>query len=259
MKFLITTLIIAAGFQALAQKDSTAADTLKKDKRVSVEITVGTDKDKEKSKKISDFSIGFTLSRIDLGLSRYLDHGSFTLSPETDFLEFEGWKTHNIGFEFFQMGYRFNPNVKVYIAGGLDWTHIRLKKNISFQKDQSELTPVTEDIEFKKNRFSSQYLRIPLSFQFRTNEDKNGKRFYFVTGPEIGFLLAGKQKQVSDERGKVKIKDDFNLAPFRYGGFVRLGYQNLGLYTKFYLNDVFAEKQGPADFKNLAFGLTYGF
>src|SRR5690606_9993806 len=152
--------------------------------KVSVEVTLGTDKDEKKKKNSSDFSIGFTLSRFDIGFSRYLDNGSFTLSPQTDFLEFEGWKTHNIGFEFFQMGYRFNPNFKVYIAGGLDWTHIRLKQSISFQKDQPELTYIDEDIDFKKNRFSSQYLRIPLSFQLRTNNDKKDKRFYFVAGPE---------------------------------------------------------------------------
>jgi len=259
MKYLITALILGAGLGPVsAQQDSTAADTVKKEKKVSVEVTLGTDKD-EKKKSSSDFFVGFTLSRFDIGFSRYLDNGSFTLSPQTDILEFEGWKTHNIGFEFFQMGYRFNPNFKVYIAGGLDWTHIRLKKNISFQKDQPELTYIDEDIDFKKNRFSSQYLRIPLSFQLRTNNDKKDKRFYFVAGPEAGFLLAGKQKQVSDERGKVKTKDDFNFAPFRYGGFVRMGYSNIGLYTKFYFNDVFAENQGPADFKNIVFGLTFGF
>jgi hypothetical protein len=253
--------IILGGFisNAYAQgKDSTDVDTAKKAKKVSVEVKLGSDND-SKEKKSSRFSAGFTLARFDIGLSRYLDHGSFTLSPENDFLEFESVKTHNIGFELLQMGYRFNSNFKIYLAAGIDWTHIRLKKNITFQKDQSVLTYQTEDIDFKKNRLSSQYLRIPLSFQFRTNDDEHGKKFYFVAGPEIGILLSGKQKQISDERGKVKVKDDFNFEPFRYGGFVRFGYANFGLYTKYYLSDVFAKNQGPQDFKNISFGLTFGF
>jgi hypothetical protein len=248
---------------SLAQvKDSVKTDTLKKGKKVRIEVNIGSNEDKKDSthsKSSGKFSVGLTFARLDLGLSRYLDNGSFTLSPANDYLEFENWKTHNVGFEFFQMGYRFNNNFKIYLGAGLDWTHIRLKRNITFQKDKPTLSYVTEDIDFKKNRFSSQYLRVPLSFQLRTNDDEGGKRFYFVAGPEVGFLLNGKQKQVSDEGGKVKVKDDFNFEPFRYGGFVRLGYSNIGLYTKYYFNDVFAKGQGPADFRNIAFGLTVGF
>jgi len=262
MKNILTVFIlgISFSFASAQEKDTTAADTASKDKSVTFEVKVGQDKDASDKKRCSSkFSVGFTIARIDLGLSRYLDNGSFTLSPENNFLDFEGWKTHNIGFEFFQLGYRFNNNFKIYLGAGLDWNHIRLEKNVSFQKDQPFLTPTEEDIDFKKNRLSSQYLRIPLSFQLRTNEDNNGKKFYFVAGPEVGFLLAGKQKQVSDERGKVKTKDDFNFDPFRYGGFVRMGYANIGLYTKYYLNDVFAKNQGPNDFRNISFGLTFGF
>lgn len=262
MKNILTAFILATSASlAFAQEtDTVTTDTASKDKRVSVEIRVGSDEnDSSFDKKPSKFSVGFTLSRLDFGLSRYLDNGSFTLSPANSFLEHESWKTHNIGFEFFQMGYRVGDNFKVYVGAGLDWNHIRLKKNVTFQKDQATVTPTEEEIDFKKNRFSSQYLRIPLSFQLRTNRDEKGKRFYFVAGPEVGFLLAGKQKQISDERGKVKVKDDFNFDPFRYGGFVRMGYSNIGLYAKYYLNDVFADNQGPKDFKNLSFGLTFGF
>lgn len=239
--------------------DTITTDTVSKRKKVRVEIDLGKEKKEKEKKSDSKFSAGITLSRIDLGFSRYLDNGSFTLSPDNDFLEFENWKTHNFGFEVLQMGYRFNNNFKIYLAAGLDWNHIRLEKNITFQKDQPTLTYTEEATDFKKNRLSSQYLRVPLSFEFRTNSDERGKKFHFVAGPEVGFLLAGKQKQVSSEFGKVKTKDDFNFNPFRYGGFVRMGYANVGLYTKYYFNDVFAKNQGPRDFQNISFGLTFGF
>jgi hypothetical protein len=80
-----------------------------------------------------------------------------------------------------------------------------------------------------------------------------------VFGPEVGFLLNGKVKQVSKENGKEKFKDDYNLEPLRYGGNIRIGYGGAGLFFKYYLNDVFAKNQGPADYKNLNFGLTFGF
>jgi opacity protein-like surface antigen len=241
------------------------ADTTKKDKHNRITIEFGNkdsadhDTTERKHKPESRFSAQFTLARMDLGLSTYLDKGSFTLSPENSYLEYETWKTSNFGLEVFQMGYRFNNYFKVYLGAGFDWNHIRLKENITFQKKQPTLTYVVDTIEFDKNRFSSQYLRVPLSFQLRTKDDQKGNKVNFVFGPEIGFLLNGKVKQISSERGKEKFKDDYNFNPFRYGVFARLGYGDFGVYTKYYFNDVFADGQGPVDFKNLSFGFMLGF
>ncbi len=236
-----------------------SAKTLGGKKKTSISINIGKKEPVEIEKQFPEFSMGITLARVDLGLSTYTDHGSYTLSPENSYLENYTWKSSNFGFEFLQMGCRFSDNFKIYLAAGLDWNHIRLKQNITFQKNQPALTYVTEPIEFQKNRFSSRYLRLPLAFQLRSNEDSKGNRAHFVFGPEVGLLLNGKLKQVSKERGKEKFEDDYNLEPVRYGAFARLGYNGFGVYAKYYFNDVFAKNQGPADFKNFSFGLMFGF
>ncbi|MEJ7691683.1 hypothetical protein [Daejeonella sp.] len=267
-RLLISALVIfltAPAFAQVNKKDTVlviTADTVKNNNKKSITIRFGTngkDTTKTEIKPSSGFSVQFVAARFDLGLSTYRDNGSFTLLPANSYLERETWKSSNFGFEFFQMGYRFNSYFKIYAGAGLDWNHMRLKQNITFQKDKPTLTYVTETIDFKKNRFSSQYLRIPLSVQLRTKDDKKGNKLNFVFGPEVGFLLNGKIKQVSSENGKDKSKDDYNFNPFRYGAFARLGYGGTGVYVKYYGNDVFAEGQGPKDFKNLAFGLMLGF
>ncbi|MBC7745383.1 MAG: hypothetical protein H7096_09800 [Flavobacterium sp.] len=273
-RLLITALLCVCTGAILAQEKPKSSrdtlvvittDTLKKNKKNRIMIEFGkkdtsdNDTSKREFKPSSKFSAQFTLARVDLGLSTYTDNGSFTLSPQNANLERETWKSSNFGLEVFQMGYRFNSHFKVYLAAGLDWNHMRLKENITFQKKQPMLTALTETIDFKKNRFSSQYLRVPLSFQLRSKDDHKGDRFNFVFGPEVGFLLNGKIKQVSNERGKEKFKDDYNFNPFRYGAFARLGYGGMGIYAKYYMNDVFADGQGPAEFKNLSFGLMFGF
>lgn len=209
-------------------------------------------------KHVKNIHIGLDFARFDIGFSRYIDQGSFTLSPENSFMEFEPTKTINVAFDFFEFQYKPSRNFRIFFAAGFDWSHIRLKQNITIQKDQDELTYVQENVDFSKNRFSSRYLRIPLGFDI-TKTYKNGDKFHFEFGPEIGFLLNGKVKQVSEERGKEKVKDDFNFNPFRYGAFARIGYKNLGIYSKYYFTDVFAENQGPKDFKNMSFGLSFGF
>ena len=268
MKLRLFALLLMFSSPALFAQDSVAVDTAKSEKKspkkkTSVKIIgveIGKKDSDSTSKKISSkFSFQLTFSRIDLGLATFLDKGSYTLSEDNSFLENKQFKTSNFGFEFLQTGYRFNSYFKVYLAAGLDWNHVRLKKNVTILPDQPYLKAQSEDIKFDKNRFSSNYLRLPLSFQFRTKDDAKGNKVYFVAGPEVGFLITGKTKQVSDEEGKVKFKDDFNLNPFRYGGFARFGYNGLGVYVKYYANDVFADKQGPKDFKNINFGLMLGF
>src|SRR5690606_2377706 len=61
---------------------------------------------------------GITLSRIDLGLAKIVDNGSFTLSDNNSFLKYKPWKTYNFGFDLLQVGYRFNRHFRIYVSGG---------------------------------------------------------------------------------------------------------------------------------------------
>src|SRR5690606_33632792 len=53
---------------------------------------------------------GITFSRIDLGLVKMVDNGSFTLSDNNRDFKYRPGKTVNFGFDLLQAGYRFNDN-----------------------------------------------------------------------------------------------------------------------------------------------------
>lgn len=203
--------------------------------------------------------IGITFARFDLGLATLVDNGSFTLKPQNQFLSYRQWKTSNVGFDVFQMGVKLNPQFKIFISGGFDWTLIRLRDNITILPNQPTLTYHQDSINYSKNRFSASYLRIPLSFDFRTKMDASGERWHFVFGPEGGFLLDGMVKQISSEFGKKKFYDNYHFATFRYGGFARVGYGDFGIFAKYYANDMFENSPAQAGLKDFAFGFTLGF
>lgn len=233
---LISSLIMATSLNLFAQQDS--VKTLANPK--------------------GRFVGGITLTRIDLGFSRLIDNGSFSLSPTNDFLDYKAFKTNTFSFDVLDYGYRFNSNFKIYLAAGLDWTMIRLKRDITIRRNTPtlEYDPETS-IEFSKNRFSSFYAHIPMGFQFRTNENDRGKRFYFVVGPDIGFLLNGKVKQISKENGKQKFRDDYNFEKVRLGASLRVGYGAVGIFTKYYFSDMF-DSAPQKGLKNMSFGITLG-
>lgn len=207
----------------------------------------------------SGFSIGLTFSRFDLGLATLVDNGSFTLSPKNEFLRYRSWKSSNVGFDVFQFGYRFTDVFKVYLSGGFDWTLIRLRENITILPNQPVLSYRTDSIQYSKNRFSSSYLRIPLSFDFRTHEDSRGNRAHFIIGPIAGIFLNGRVKQISEENGKQKIDNDYNFVKVRYGGFLRIGYAGWGVFAKYYANDMFENSPDQKGLRNFSFGFTFGF
>lgn len=201
---------------------------------------------------------GITFTRLDIGFTRLVDNGSFSLSPANDFLNYKEFKSSTVSFDLLDYGYRFNTNFKVYLAAGLDWTMLRLKRDITVKRNTPTLEFEPESgIDFSKNRFSSFYVHVPLGLQFRTNENSSGKRFYFVAGPEVSFLINGKVKQVSKENGKQKFRDDYHFEQVRLGGTLRIGYGWIGVFGKYYFNDMFdtVEQEG---LKNLSFGITFG-
>ena len=275
MKRLIYTavLCIAASysFAQTTTTDSakTTTDTVITKKGLKVKFGVGQDvpyvsvNDNDttirRRSKAPGFSFGVTFSRIDLGFATLIDNGSFTLSDKNKFLSYRQAKTANFGFDVVQFGYRFNSAFKIYVSGGFDWTNIRLRQDITIQRNAPVLTFVPDSIHFSKNRFSSSYLRIPLSFYYRSHEDSRGNYFRLVAGPEVGILLNGRVKQISDERGKQKFDDDYHFAKLRKGVFVRMGYGIMGIYAKYYFNDMFENSPDQQGLKNFSFGLTLGF
>lgn len=253
---LLSGLVGATSFKGFAQQDTVIKS---KNKTIDIQaeaqsISIGIP---DSSKHKPGFVGGITFTRVDLGFSRLIDNGQFKLSPENEFLGYKMGKTSTFSFDVLQFGYRFGSNFKIYVAGGFDWTLIRLKNDITINKNTADLSYTNENVAFSKNRFSSSYLHIPLNFEFRTKENDKGKRFYVVFGPEISFLLNGKVKQISTERGKEKFYDDYNFQSLRYGGTFRVGYGGIGLFTKYYFNDMF-NTSAQSGLNNMSFGITFG-
>ncbi|HWK99529.1 MAG TPA: hypothetical protein VNQ55_06265, partial [Parapedobacter sp.] len=226
----------------------------KKDDEDSSDVKVSVERTRE-SRPI----YGITFSRIDLGLVKMIDNGSFTLSDNNRDFRYRPGKTVNFGFDLLQAGYRFNDNFRLFLSAGFDWTYIRLRENIDFLENTTPLTWEESTVDYSKNRLTSTYLRLPLTFELRSKHYSGLGRLRFAFGPEGGFLLKGTQRFKSDELGKQKFKDDYNFTQFRYGAFARFGVGSFGIYAKYYFNDLFENSPNQAGLQTMAFGLMLGF
>ena len=228
------------------------------DDNLKVDTSLKTEETEKKVRNPNLFA-GITFSRFDLGLAKMIDNGSGTLSDENDFLSYKPWKSVNVGFDVLQIGYKFTNQFRVTLAAGFDWTHFRLKNDVIIEKNKTPLSFIDSDINYTKNRFSSSYLRIPLTFEVRSKGGTFNRRLRLAAGPIAGLLIQGSQKFKSKEEGKNKTKDDFNYTPFRYGAFTRVGYGAFGLYGKYYFNDIFENSPDLKDLQNVSFGMMLFF
>ena len=200
---------------------------------------------------------GITFTRIDWGFSRIMDNGAFSLSDDNQFLSYK--KASNFGFDIAQFGIRSSDNFKTYIAAGFEWNYLRLKQNIILSEGSSPISFEPSEIEYSKNVLTTTYLRLPLTFEWRSNKNSKGERVKVAFGAMTGVLLKGTQRLKSKENGKQKFKDNYSLASFQYGPFIRLGYDDFGIFAKYYMNDFFEKSPAQKNLNNLAFGITLGF
>ncbi len=202
---------------------------------------------------------GLTFNRIDLGWVKLVDNGSFNLSAPNEDLAYRSGKTYNFGFDVMQAGYRFSDHFRIFLSGGFDWTYIRLKEDIIIRENTTPLAWGESATDYKKNRLTSTYLRLPLTFEFRSGYHGGFGRVRFAFGPEAGILLKGTQRLKSEEFGRQKFRDDYNFSSFRYGTFARVGAGPLGVYAKYYFNDVFENSPDQEGLQSFVFGVMLGF
>jgi hypothetical protein len=209
--------------------------------------------------KAPGWSFGLTFTRFDIGLTTLNDNGSFKLSPANQFLNYRSWRSSNIGFDVLQLSYRFSSSFRIYASGGFDWTNLRLRESVTILRDQPALAYQVDNVKYDKNRLSATYVRIPLSFDFRTHDDADGRRFHFVGGPDIGLLLSSSLKQESDEKGDLKLGGNYHFAKVRYGAFARVGYGAIGVFAKYYFNNMFENSPAQEGLKQFNFGMSVGW
>lgn len=245
--------------QANVQEDTIRLEKVKSSK-IDANIHIGKADTKDSKVQYPRTYGGITFTRIDWGFSRILDDGRFNLSDDNKDLSYS--RASNFGFDVAQFGLRFNDRFKIYLSTGFEWNYLRFKENILLDRNSSSFSYEIidrNDIDYSKNVLTSTYLRLPLTFEFRSKPNSNGKRVKFAFGPMTGILLKGTQRLKSKENGKQKFKNNYNLQSFQYGLFTRIGLGSMGLFGKYYINDFFEKSPNQKGLHNLTFGATLGF
>ena len=179
---------------------------------------------------------------MDIGTDALLTDENYTIEGGIDPFELNAWKSTNVNLHLFQQ--RINLiNHAVNLKWGLTFQFHKYYFNnpVLIQPDQPQVTFTNiQGMDIRKKRLSSTYLTLPVMLNFETKPRNKLRSFHFNVGAYGGPRLGSNFKTKGDG-DKEKIKDDFNLAKWRYGLRTELGYGWFKMYATLGLNELFQE------------------
>lgn len=102
--------------------------------------------------------------------------------------------------------------------------------------------------EFKKSQINPIYFDIPLEIRWRSHKEDPKSSIKITVGGKFGLLFDSKTKIKYEEDGEKKTdkhKQDFELNPFRYGTYIKLGVGGFSTYYYYSISEIFEKEKGP--------------
>ncbi|MBC5773416.1 PorT family protein [Pontibacter sp. KCTC 32443] len=192
---------------------------------------------------------------IDLGLNAFLEDEDVLFVPDL-----KPWGSRYVSLNshlISQIGGKESP---FYLVSGFEFAfnNYMFDKNyiIEDKEDNTVFTKVTE-ISYEKSKLATSSVNVPLMpmLKFKRSNGKEG--FHIGAGGFAGYRLGSHSKVKFEEEGHTKKDKDhgsFNLSDFQYGLTGVVGYNDLSLFVKYNMNDLFKENRGP-QVSVISFGL----
>lgn len=188
---------------------------------------------------------------LDVGVNGYFntENNSLTTPEGFNFLELDYARSRSFAWNMGQYNFHLCKNYINLVTGlGLEWNSYALRQNVSLSTDANEITGISENFDFSKNKLKTTWIKAPLMVEFNTSKIED-KSFHIGVGAEFGYnIFRNRLKQeysVNGDEQKRKTKDDFNINPFKYSLVARVGYGKYTIFANYGMTTLFKANQGP--------------
>lgn len=201
-------------------------------------------KDADKKKDMDGHWGGF-----DIGANLLLDT-DYSIYPEgTDnFFELRPEKSLEFDWNLTEYTFGFGSYAGIVTGLGLSWNNYHFKNRITVSLDNNGVI-WPEDLpqgDFRKSKLTTVYLTAPLMFEVQI-PGNHGKDRLFLSAGVVGGLKIGEHTKYKVAGDKTKDKGDFNVSPFRWSYIGKVGFNDFGVFVKYYQTPLFQDGKGPAD------------
>jgi hypothetical protein len=229
-----------------ASKDST---TINLKKRKFIIIDKGLDIDTHRSGDDDDFH---NWAGFGIGVNGWTTPGgNFNLPKGQKYMELDYGKSLNFQLNPFEKDIHIYKNyINLVVGLGFEWSQYQFNNRTTLNPDSSYTFGTidsTNSLNYKKNRFKTTFVNVPLLLEFNTNKNPE-KAFHVALGVIGGYRLGSRTRQVLEDDGldlKLVRKDSYNMNPFRLNAHASVGYRNFTLYADYALTPLFENGKGP--------------
>ncbi|MBA4138948.1 MAG: outer membrane beta-barrel protein [Segetibacter sp.] len=210
-------------------------DSQGKPKTVTVEKKPGKPSKFSTNWGILDIGFANLKDETDYGSADAADYLKTTRAGEKPFtkddLNLRAGKTSNINIWIVMQRWNIAKGyLNLKYGVGIEMFNFRYENNISYHKSPAYI--FRDSINFTKNKLSASYLSVPFMVNVNTSPGRK-KGLSLSAGVSAGYLIGSRNKQISAERGKVKVKGDFDLEPFRLAYIGELGIGPIRLFGSY--------------------------
>lgn len=143
--------------------------------------------------------------------------------------------------------YRYKSSSPIsYKEGGVEPYSGGLQRNSPFI--------FRDSISFSKNKLAADYVTVPLMLNFSTTPKFNKTTVSFSAGVSMGYLYSQRNKQRSEERGKLKNKGDYDLERFKFSYVAELGVGPIKVYGSYSPTSIY---EHSLDMRPYNFGIRF--
>jgi len=188
---------------------------------------------------------------VDLGVNGLMTYDNQVVMPQgLESMDLNYVKSYVFGVNMFQKNIHiYRNNVNLGTGLGLTWYHYNLRGSYSLQPNVDYTFAVNDSLDYSKNRLNMCYVNVPLFLEFNTNSSNADRSFHIGGGVQFGYNIFKnklKQKYELDNRTyKRKVKDDFNINPFKIDLIGRMGFGDFTIFASYSLTTLFEKQKGP--------------
>lgn len=158
---------------------------------------------------------------VDLGFANYddktnyasADAQQFSPGATSDRFNLRYGKSVNVNIWFFMQRLNVIEHVVNLKYGlGIELNNYRYTEDIKYLTNPTQV--IVDTIHYSKNKLAADYVTVPMMLNFNFTPHRR-EGFGISVGASAGYLYSSRQKLISDEFGKKKTHDNFDLNPWK--------------------------------------------
>jgi hypothetical protein len=220
---------------------------------------VATEDKKEKVAKTYDLKNVY--AGFELGMNQFVSPDlNFNLPINYSFLDCKMEKSWFYGLNLLEGDLQLVKNKLAITSGlGMEFQNFRFNSNQILTPNVNIVSADSGSLTLTKNKLYNYNLNVPLLIKFAPRNKKDRNNFHFAVGVIGSFKAYSHLRIESSAKGyeeEAKIKDDFNINPFRLTATARIGYGWFRAFANYSLTPYFNTQNNNPDIRVFSAGIT---